>query len=51
VELVNTNFMPYSEGVIAENLMLEELHTTYYESYIEDQSGLDGYLSAQTEEE
>jgi LCP family protein required for cell wall assembly len=51
VELVNTNFMPYSAGVVAENLMLEELHTTYYESYIEDQSGLDGYLSAQTEEE
>jgi LCP family protein required for cell wall assembly len=51
VEIVNTHFMPYSDGIVADSLLIDELHTTYYDTVIKDQTGLDGYLSAETEEE
>ena len=50
VELVNQYFMPYSDPITADSLMIRELHNTYYNSAIDDQIGLDGYLSEEKEE-
>ncbi len=44
VNLINLHFMPYSDPISTESLMIKELHSTYYENIIEDSSGLDEYL-------
>ena len=37
--------MPYSDPITPESLMIDELHTTYQQSYIEDEENMTGYLS------
>lgn len=44
-DLINQYFMPYSDPVTPESLMIDELHTTYQQSYIEDEENMTGYLS------
>ncbi len=45
-DLINQYFMPYSDHTITpESLMIDELHTTYQQSYIEDEENMTGYLS------
>ena len=45
VDLINQYFMPYSAPITVESLMIDELHTTYQQSYIEDEENMTGYLS------
>ncbi|MBR3844912.1 MAG: LCP family protein, partial [Clostridia bacterium] len=45
VDMINANFMPYSDGITADSLLIDELHTTYQQSYIEDKENITGYLS------
>lgn len=45
VNLVNQYFMPYSDSITTDSLMIRELHNTYYNNIIEDTTGLDTYLS------
>lgn len=49
VDLVNQYMMPYSQGITADSLLIEELHSTYYESYIEDPDSINDYLSDGTD--
>lgn len=44
-DLINQYFMPYSDPITPESLMIDELHTTYQQSYIEDEENMTGYLS------
>lgn len=45
VDLVNRYFMPYSDPITADSLLIDELHQTYQQSYIEDEENMTGYLS------
>ncbi len=45
VDLINQYFMPYSNPITADSLLIDELHTTYQQSYIEDEENMTGYLS------
>ncbi len=45
VELINTYFMPYSEGIKVEDLLIEELHTSYSSSVTDYDGSVDEYLS------
>ncbi len=45
VDLINQYFMPYANPITVESLLIDELHTTYQQSYIEDEENMTGYLS------
>ena len=45
VDLINQYFMPYvPQGITADSLLIEELHNTYYQSYIQDGDSINDYL-------
>ena len=44
-KLVNTYFMPYSDGISADQLLIQELHSNYEETYIVDKEDITGYLN------
>ena len=44
VELINKTFMPYSKGIAVDQIKIQELHTQYEGTYIEDKDSIKDYL-------